>query len=121
MRVIPTACPDTNAALLDAFRHHLADRDLALSTVQAYLSDLTRFQVWLTWVHEDQAPLLTQVRTVDLAAFRTHLIHEQGHPPATVNRRLQGLRLLFRWLVDRNWMMENPASSPGTVFLQNSG
>jgi site-specific recombinase XerD len=52
MRVIPTACPDTNAALLDAFRHHLADRDLALSTVQAYLSDLTRFQVWLTWVHE---------------------------------------------------------------------
>ena len=108
MRVIPTACPDTNAALLDAFRHHLADRDLAPATVHAYLSDLTRFQAWLTWVHEDQAPLLTQVRTVDLAAFRTHLIHEQGHPPATVNRRLQGLRLLFRWLVDRNWMIENP-------------
>src|SRR6266516_4231708 len=68
MRVIPTACPDTNAALLDAFRHHLADRDLAPATVHAYLSDLTRFQAWLTWVHEDQAPLLTQVRTVDLAA-----------------------------------------------------
>lgn len=119
MRVIPTACPDTNAALLDAFRHHLADRDLALSTVQAYLSDLRRFQVWLTWVHEDQAPLLTQVRTVDLAAFRTHLIHEQGHPPATVNRRLQGLRLLFRWLVDRNWMMENPTTH--LRFMRKSG
>ena len=110
MRVIPTACPDTHAALLEAFRHHLADRDLASSTVQAYLSDVVRFQTWLTWVHEDKAPLLTQVRTVDLAAFRTHLIHEQSHPPSTVNRRLQGLRLLFRWLVDCNWMAENPTT-----------
>jgi hypothetical protein len=49
MRVIPTACLDTNAALLDAFRHHLADRDLAPASVHAYLSDLTRFQAWLTW------------------------------------------------------------------------
>jgi hypothetical protein len=66
MRVISAPCPDTNAALLDAFRHHLADCDLAPATVQAYLSDLARFQAWLTWVHEDKAPLLTQVRTVDL-------------------------------------------------------
>lgn len=119
MRVIPTACPDTNAALLEAFRHHLADRDLAPSTVQAYLSDLARFQAWLTWVHEDKAPLLTQVRTVDLAAFRTHLIHEQGHPPATVNRRLQGLRLLFRWLVDCHWMAHNPTTP--LRFMRKSG
>jgi site-specific recombinase XerD len=119
MRVIPTACPDTNAALLDAFRHHLADRDLAPATIQAYLSDLTRFHAWLTWVHEEKAPLLTQVRTVDLAAFRTHLIHEQGHPPATVNRRLQGLRLLFRWLVDRHWMAENPTTP--LRFMRKSG
>jgi site-specific recombinase XerD len=117
MRVIPTACPDTNAALLDAFRHHLADRDLAPATVHAYLSDLTRFQAWLTWVHEDQAPLLIQVRTVDLAVFRTYLIHEQGHPPATVNRRLQGLP--FRWLVDCNWMIENPTTH--LRFMRKSG
>ena len=119
MRVIPTPCPDSNAALLDAFRHHLTDRDLAPSTVQAYLSDLACFQAWLTWVHEDKAPLLPQVRTVDLAAFRTHLIHEQGHPPATVNRRLQGLRLLFQWLVERNWMAENPTTP--LRFMRKSG
>ena len=29
---------------------------LAPATVHAYLSDLARFQAWLTWVHEDQAP-----------------------------------------------------------------
>jgi site-specific recombinase XerD len=119
MRVIPTACPRTDATLLEMFRRHLADRDLAPSTVKAYLSDLACFQAWLTWVHEDKAPLLTQVRTVDLAAFRTHLIHEQGHPPATVNRRLQGLRLLFRWLVDHNWMSDNPTTS--LRFMRKSG
>ncbi len=119
MRVIPTPCPDTHAALLEAFRQHLVDRDLAPSTVQAYLSDLARFQTWLAWVHEDQAPLPTQVRTVDLAAFRTHLIHEQSHPPATVNRRLQGLRLLFQWLVDCNWMAENPTTH--LRFMRKSG
>jgi hypothetical protein len=81
MRVIPTACPDTDAALLDAFRHHLTDRDLAPATVHAYLSDLARFQAWLTWVHADKAPLLTQVRTVDLAAFRD----QRGH----LNRKLR--------------------------------
>ena len=110
MRVIPAPCPDTDNALLEAFGQHLADRDLAPATVQAYLSDLVRLRAWLAWVHEDQAPPLTQVRTVDLAAFRTHLIHEQGHPPATVNRRLQGLRLFFHWLADRNWIAQNPTA-----------
>ena len=62
MRVIPTPSPDTNADLLDAFRHHLMARDLAPSTVQAYTHDLARFHTWLTWVHEDEAPLLTQVQ-----------------------------------------------------------
>ena len=45
MRVIRTTCPDTHAALVEAFRHHLADRDLAPATVQAYLSDLARRHV----------------------------------------------------------------------------
>ncbi len=119
MRVIPTACPETNADFLDAFRHDLADRDLAPSTIRAYLADLTCFQTWLTWVHEDNVPLLTQGRTVDLAAFRTHLIHEQGHPPTTVNRRLQGLRRLFQWFMDCNWMAENPTTH--LRFMRKSG
>jgi integrase/recombinase XerC len=110
MRVISAPCPDTDAALLEAFRQHLADRDLAPATVQAYLSDLIRLQAWLAWVHEDKTPLLTQVRTVDLAAFRTYLIHEQAHSPATVNRRLQGLRLFFHWMADSNWIAQNPTT-----------
>ena len=88
MRVTSAPSPDTNADIVEAFRHQLMARDLAPATAQAYLDDLARFQAWLTWVHEDAIPLLTQVRTIDLAAFRTYLIHEQAHAPATVNRRL---------------------------------
>ena len=70
MRVISAPPPQTDADLLKAFRRHLVARDLAPATVQAYLHDLARFQTWLAWVHEGTAPLLTQVRTVDLVAFR---------------------------------------------------
>jgi site-specific recombinase XerD len=119
MRVIATPLPDTDADLLEAFRRHLMARDLAPATVQAYLQDVTRFHTWLAWVHEDTAPLLARVRTIDLAAFRTHLIHEQAHTPATVNRRLQGLRLFFRWLYDGNWVSENPAAN--LRFMRKAG
>jgi site-specific recombinase XerD len=119
MRVIPTPPPDTDVDLLTAFRRHLVARDLAPATVQAYLHDLARFHTWLAWVHEGTAPPLTQVRTVDLAAFRTYLIHEQAHTAATVNRRLQGLRLLFRWLSDCHWIPENPAAH--LRFMRKSG
>jgi site-specific recombinase XerD len=95
MRVRSAPPPATDADLLDAFRRQLMVRDLAPATIQAYTHDLARFHAWLAWVHEDAAPLLTQVRTIDLAAFRMYLIHEQAHAPATVNRRLQGLRLFF--------------------------
>ena len=66
MRVRSAPPPDTNADLLEVFRRHLVDRDLAPATVRAYLHDLARFHTWFAWVHEGTAPLLTQVRTVDL-------------------------------------------------------
>jgi site-specific recombinase XerD len=110
MRVRSAPPPATDADILDAFRHQLMARDLAPATIQAYVHDLARFHTWLAGVHEDAPPLLTQVRTIDLAAFRTYLIHEQAHAPATVNRRLQGLRLFFQWLSDCHWITENPAT-----------
>src|SRR5918996_887136 len=119
MRGIPAPPPATDADLLTAFRRHLVARDLAPATVQAYLHDLARFHTWLAWVHEGTAPPLTQVRTVDLTAFRTYLIHEQAYTPATVNRRLQGLRVFFQWLYDGNWIAENPAAN--LRFMRKSG
>ncbi len=119
MRVISAPPPATNADILEAFRHQLVARDLAPATSRAYLHDLARFHTWLAWVHEGTAPLLTRIRTIDLAAFRTYLIHEQAHAPATVNRRLQGLRLLFQWLYACHWITENPAAH--LRFMRKAG
>jgi site-specific recombinase XerD len=83
MRVIHTPPPDTDDAFLEAFQHHLVQRDLAPATVRAYLHDLRRFRTWHAGVHAGHPPPLTAVRTVDLAAFRTHLIHEQAQTSAT--------------------------------------
>ena len=110
MRVIQTPPPDIDATTLEAFRHHLVKRDLAPATVTAYLDDIKRFWTWLGRVHDGHPPPLNQVRTVDLAAFRAHLIHDQARTPATVNRRLQGLRLFFRWMYDHDSMADNPAT-----------
>jgi integrase/recombinase XerC len=110
MRVILSQVGGTDATLLETFRHHLVARDLTPTTIRAYLSDVKGFRAWLAWVHEGTPPRLTHIRTVDLAAFRAHLIHEQAHTPATVNRRLQGLRLLFRWLHEHGGIAENPAT-----------
>ena len=110
MRVIQTSLPDTDHTTLEAFRLHLVKRDLAPATVTAYLDDLNRFWTWLCGIHESQPPPLDQIRTVDLAAFRNYLIHEQAQTPATVNRRVQGLRLFFRWMHDHDWVADNPAT-----------
>ena len=83
------------------------------------LPECARFQAWMAWVHEGNTPLLVHARTVDLTAFRTYLIHEQAHTPATVNRRLQGLRLFFQWLYDGNWISDNPAAN--LRFMRKSG
>jgi site-specific recombinase XerD len=110
MRIIQTPPPDIGATTLEAFRHHLVKRDLAPATVTAYLDDLKRFWTWLCRIHDRHPPPLNQVRIVDLAAFRAHLIHDQAQTPATVNRRLQGLRLFFRWMYDHDSMADNPAT-----------
>lgn len=75
-----------------------------------HIANLNRFWTWLCDVHDGRPPPLDQARTVDLAAFRTHLIHEQAQTPATVNRRIQGLRLFFRWMYDHDWVADNPAT-----------
>ena len=110
MRVISAPHPEIDPTTLETFRLHLVKRDLATATVTAYLDDLKRFWTWLCDIYDGQPPPLNQARTVDLAAFRTHLIHEQAHAPTTVNRRIQGLRLFFRWMNDHDWITDNPAT-----------
>jgi integrase/recombinase XerC len=99
----------TGYRLIEAFQNHLVSRDLAPGTIRAYLHDLKVFQDWLAWVHETPAAGIAQAATVELAAFRNHLLQEKSRRPATVNRRIQSLRLFFQWLQDHHGAGENPA------------
>ncbi len=102
--------PDTgDAALLEAFQAYLVKRDLAPATVWVYLHDLTVFRNWLAWIYETPTISLTEVGTADLATFRNHLLQEKSHRTTTVNRRLQSLRLFYRWLQQRCGTAEDPA------------
>jgi len=109
MRISPPEPNAGDAALLEAFQAHLIQRDLAPATVRVYLHDLTVFRNWLAWIYETSAVSLAQVGTADLASFRNHLLQEKSHRATTVNRRLQSLRLFYRWLQQRSGTEENPA------------
>ncbi|TDJ14235.1 MAG: hypothetical protein E2O65_14695 [Gammaproteobacteria bacterium] len=87
--------PDSDRELLEQFRTALVQQDLAPATVRAYLHDLKILQDWLDWIHGPGAVRLTEVRTIDLIAFRKHLIQDKGQQPTTVNRRVQALRTFF--------------------------
>lgn len=100
-----------NAALLEAFRTHLIQRDLAPTTVRVYLHDLKLFQGWLAGLYDVPAIALRQAATADLSTFRQHLLHEKSQRPTTINRRLQSLRLFYRWLKPHHVTAENPAES----------
>lgn len=102
--------PDADdAALFEAFQADLVKRDLAPATVRVYLHDLKLFRDWLAWVYETPAVSLARAGTADLASFRHHLLHEKGQRTATINRRLQSLRLFYRWLAQHGGAAENPA------------
>ena len=109
MRITPTGIETGASALLDGFQHHLAKRDLAPATIRVYLHDLRVFQHWLDEVFAASPPPLLQTGTAELAAFRQYLLKEKSQRPATVNRRIQSLRLFFRWLQETHNVDDNPA------------
>jgi site-specific recombinase XerD len=109
MRIIPAGAKTSASALLDGFQNHLAKRDLAPATIRVYLHDLTVFQNWLDEVYDVSPPPILQTGTAELVAFRQYLLKEKSQRPATVNRRIQSLRLFFRWLQEAHDVDENPA------------
>ncbi|MFC1835011.1 tyrosine-type recombinase/integrase [Thermodesulfobacteriota bacterium] len=111
MRVITTAHSDGDEYLTEAFRVSLTGQDLSSATIKAYMHDLKVFREWFAWVHEGRSIPFVRVETIDLAAFRKHLVQEKSLRPATVNRRVQSLRLFFGWLKKNGHSAGNPAES----------
>jgi integrase/recombinase XerC len=98
---------------LEPFTQHLQTQDLSPNTVKAYSRDVTRFSAWLREkVGQDVPPV--EVTAFDVQSYRDHLI-DQGRKPATVNRRLAGLRAFFDWAVEAGEAASNPAADVNGV------
>lgn len=91
-------------ALLTRFENYLRKHALSPATIRNYLADLRAFSRWHTGRHRSA----TEFRAEDFASYREHLCKETDHSTATVNRRLQSLRLFGRFLQETGQLSENP-------------
>ena len=87
------------------FESYLAQLALSPVTVRNYLTDLRAFVLW----HGTHAPHPAKFVSDDFRKYREYLSQNTEHSPATVNRRLQALRLFGRFLHEHEHAAENPA------------
>ncbi len=95
-------------SLLLLFEEYLQRSALAPATVRNYLADVRGFVRWLQ-THRPRA--LALPHPTDFQHYRDHLITDTQHLPATVNRRLQALRMFGRCLHEKGRVEKNPASA----------
>ncbi len=101
------------ATLLDEFQAHLERAALAPATIRNYTADVRGFVRWLDTARNGSAPAVPQAQ--DLEAYRRYLIHETDQSAATVNRRLQALRALGRFLYAAGLASQDPARALALV------
>jgi site-specific recombinase XerD len=90
--------------ILDRFEVYLDHHALSPATVRNYVADLRAFTRWQL-THKAHPQALTPS---DFRAYREHLCNETDQSPATVNRRLQSLRLFGRFLHEMGHVADNP-------------
>ena len=90
--------------ILDRFEIYLDQHALSPATVRNYLADLRAFARW----HAAHKSHPQTFAASDFRAYREHLCSETKHSPATVNRRLQSLRLFGRFLHEMGHAADNP-------------
>lgn len=100
--------PITAPTLIQDFENHLQRVELAPATIRNYAADVRGFVRWLETQRSDPMPPVP--RASDFAEYRLHLIQGTEQSPATINRRLQALRVFGRFLQEAGYAQENPAS-----------
>ena len=90
--------------ILDRFQVYLDHHALSPATIRNYVADLRAFTRWQL-THKSHPQELTPS---DFRAYREHLCNETNQSPATVNRRLQSLRLFGRFLHEMGHAADNP-------------
>ncbi|MBU0493603.1 MAG: tyrosine-type recombinase/integrase [Chloroflexi bacterium] len=101
--------------LLDEFRSYLERRDRSAHSIRAYLSDLRQFAAWFA-EHAGEPFALKSVTEYDVRDWRDHL--EKVMKPATVNRKLSALSVLYHWAGEQGWLERDPTQHVSGVDQQ---
>jgi integrase/recombinase XerC len=101
---------------LARFETYLRRHARAPATIRNYLADLRAFARWYTNIRSGARPLTP----TDFRAYRAYLCDETEHSPATINRRLQSLRLFGRFLQETGQVADNPARELTLVHNRNA-
>lgn len=100
-------------SLVTEFETYLKRLDLAPATVRSYTADVRGFLRWHQTRQREAARGRVNSRSVprrsDFEAYRDFMVDVGGHSGATVNRRVQALRLFGRYLQEQGFDKENPA------------
>jgi len=96
----PSLAPQT----FHRFETYLHRHALSPATIRNYLADLRAFARW----HTARQSIRDGLSPADFRAYRGHLCNKTAHSPATVNRRLQSLRLFGRFLHETGQSADNP-------------
>jgi integrase/recombinase XerC len=101
--------PTLSPALIQELEGHLERLELAPATIRSYSADVRGFVRFLHERMNGSSPSIPGEG--DFVSYREHLIRGTTQSPATINRRLQSLRVLGRFLHEHGFTAANPAHS----------
>lgn len=107
---------DTLKNLLPRFTEDLKNKGRSPATILAYRADLEQLVEFLL---KRNIPLVGQVHTTDLEAFRDTLLAEK-YTPKTVSRKLNAVKTFFRWLIVQKIAQFDPSASVSHPKIESS-
>lgn len=106
-------------SLQDLVRY-LRRQDRSEATIKHYHHDLRQFARWFEQTNGRQ-PTLKTITSIDVREYRSYMQNTKGYKPATINRRLQALRVLCRWAVGVGHIATDPTTGIKGVGQQQLG
>ena len=107
---------DTLRNLLPRFTGDLKNKGRSPATILAYRADLEQLVEFLL---KRNIPLVEQVHTTDLKAFRDTLLAEK-YTPKSVSRKLNAVKTFFRWMVAQKVTQSDPSASVSHPKIESS-
>lgn len=107
---------DTLRNLLPRFTEDLKNKGRSPATILAYRADLEQLVEFLL---KRNIPLVEQVHTADLEAFRDTLLAEK-YTPKSVSRKLNAVKTFFRWMVAQKVTQSDPSTSVSHPKIESS-